>query len=101
MRRPKPRQRPRNPMPQREAIPRALTSPAAAARTKNHRSSTLGRRPPYKWPTPDMPSYKPEYAAKVEALFKNQYGASTPDDPQYDCKPMGVPRASMVPLQFV
>jgi hypothetical protein len=60
-----------------------------------------GRRSPYKWPTPDMPSYKPEYAAKVEALFKNQYGASTPDDPQYDCKPMGVPRASMVPLQFV
>jgi hypothetical protein len=60
-----------------------------------------GKRSPYKWPTPDMPSYKPEYAAKVEALFKNQYGASTPDDPQYDCKPMGVPRASMVPLQFV
>src|SRR4029077_3676578 len=60
-----------------------------------------GRRSPYKWPTPDMPSYKPEYAAKAEALFKNQYGASTPDDPQYDCKPMGVPRASMVPLQFV
>ena len=55
----------------------------------------------YKWPTPEMPSYKPEYAAKVEAIFKNQYGASTPDDPQYDCKPMGVPRASMIPLQFV
>jgi hypothetical protein len=55
----------------------------------------------YKYPAPEMPSYKPEYAAKVEALFKNQYGASTPDDPQYDCKPMGVPRASMVPLQFV
>ena len=67
-------------------------------------SFTLGggnRRSPYKWPTPEMPSYKPEYAAKVEALFKNQSGASTPDDPQYDCKPMGVPRASMVPLQFV
>src|SRR5437868_14383341 len=62
-----------------------------------------GRRIPnnYKWPVPEMPSYKPEYAAKVEAIFKNQYGASTPDDPQYDCKPMGVPRASMVPLQFV
>jgi hypothetical protein len=60
-----------------------------------------GRRSPYRWPTPEMPSYKPEYSAKVEAIFKNQYGASTPDDPQYDCKPMGVPRASMVPLQFV
>jgi hypothetical protein len=55
----------------------------------------------YKYPAPEMPSYKPEYAAKIEAIFKNQYGASTPDDPQYDCKPMGVPRASMVPLQFV
>jgi hypothetical protein len=53
------------------------------------------------YPEPNEPSYKPEYAAKVEAIFQNQYGASTPDDPQYDCKPMGVPRASMVPLQFV
>jgi len=67
-------------------------------------SFTLGggnRRSPYKFPTPDMPSYKPEYAAKVKSIFENQYGASTPDDPQYDCKPMGVPRASMIPLQFV
>lgn len=57
--------------------------------------------PKYNWPAPTQPSYKPEYAAKVEAIFNSQYGASTPDDPQYDCKPMGVPRASMVPLQFV
>src|SRR5579872_4374865 len=65
-------------------------------------SFTLGGRRinTYKWPAPEMPAYKPEYAAKVEAIFKGQYGASTPDDPQYDCKPMGVPRASMVPLQF-
>jgi hypothetical protein len=75
--------------------------------TKDEKGSvsfTLGggnRKSPYHWPTPAMPSYKPEYASRVEALFKNQYGASTPDDPQYDCKPMGVPRASMVPLQFV
>jgi hypothetical protein len=57
--------------------------------------------PRYSWPEAVQPSYKPEYAAKVEAIFQNQYGASTPDDPQYDCKPMGVPRASMVPLQIV
>ncbi len=57
--------------------------------------------PRYSWPEPVQPSYKPEYAAKVEAIFQSQYGASTPDDPQYDCKPMGVPRASMVPLQIV
>ncbi len=60
-----------------------------------------GRNSPYKWPQPNQPSYKPEYAAKVDAIFHGQYGASTPDDPQYDCKPMGVPRASMVPLQIV
>lgn len=40
----------------------------------------------------ENPSYKPEYAAKVKAIVDGQYGASTPDDPQYDCKPMGVPR---------
>src|ERR1700726_3730641 len=65
----------------------------------------LGKRnlnaPRYSWPEPVQPPYKPEYAAKVESIFQSQYGASTPDDPQYDCKPMGVPRASMVPLQFV
>src|SRR5260370_572440 len=62
----------------------------------------VGRRlNTYKWPTPEMPPYRHEYPANAEALFKNQYGASTPDDPQYDCKPMGVPRASMIPLQLV
>ena len=57
--------------------------------------------PKYNWPEPVQPPYKPEYAAKVEKIFQGQYGASTADDPQYDCKPMGVPRASMVPLQIV
>jgi hypothetical protein len=41
----------------------------------------------------DNPSYKPEYYAKVKAIVDQQYGDSTPDDPQYDCKPLGVPRA--------
>jgi hypothetical protein len=59
------------------------------------------KAPHYNWPEPTEPSYKPEYMAKVMAIFNGQYGASTPDDPQYDCKPMGIPRASMVPLQFV
>jgi hypothetical protein len=57
--------------------------------------------PRYHWPEPNMPIYKPEYAAKVEAIFNSQYGATTRDDPEYQCKPMGVPRASMTPLQFV
>lgn len=43
----------------------------------------------------DNPSYKPEYAAKVKAIVDQQYGESTPDDPQYDCKPLGVPRAML------
>jgi hypothetical protein len=41
----------------------------------------------------DNPVYKPEYASKVKAIVDQQYGDSTPDDPQYDCKPLGVPRA--------
>src|SRR6266550_8002125 len=57
--------------------------------------------PRYNWPEPNQPPYKPEYAAKVEAIFNSQYGATTRDDPEYQCKPMGVPRASMTPLQFV
>ena len=48
-----------------------------------------------------MPSYKPEYQAKVKAIVDSQIGASTPLDPQYDCKPMGVPRASMNAIQIV
>jgi hypothetical protein len=59
------------------------------------------KAPHYNWPQPTEPSYNPEYMAKVMAIFNSQYGASTPDDPQYDCKPMGVPRASMLPLQIV
>jgi hypothetical protein len=52
--------------------------------------------PPADAPRPaplSEPSYKPEYLAKVNALIKNSYGSSTDADPQYDCKPMGIPRA--------
>jgi len=57
--------------------------------------------PPPKYPEPTEPAYKPEYAAKVKAIVDSQTGASTPLDPQYDCKPMGVPRASMNAIQIV
>ncbi len=57
-------------------------------------------RPP-KYPEPSEPSYKPEYWTKVKAIVDSQWGASTPLDPQYDCKPMGVPRASMNAIQIV
>ena len=62
--------------------------------------SSPGARPP-KYPEPTEPSYKPEYAAKVKAIVDSQYGSSTPLDPEYDCKPMGVPRASMNAIQIV
>ena len=60
-----------------------------------------GNRVQRKWPEPSEPSYKAEYMAKVQQIVNGQYGASTSEDPQYDCKPMGVPRASAVPLQIV
>ena len=48
--------------------------------------------PPTSANASENPSYKPEFDAKVKAIVDNQYGASTPEDPQYDCKPMGIPR---------
>jgi hypothetical protein len=43
----------------------------------------------------NQPVYKPEYAAKVNALADTMYGGNSPDDPQMDCKPNGVPRAGV------
>ena len=37
----------------------------------------------------------------MKAIVDSQIGPSTPLDPQYDCKPMGVPRASMNAIQIV
>jgi len=48
------------------------------------------------------PPYKPEYAAKVkEMVDKYQYGASLAEDPQYDCKPLGIPRGAFGTMQIV
>jgi len=63
------------------------------------RAAAKGPVPEY--PEPSEPSYKPEYFAKVKAIVDNQYGPTTPDDPNFDCKPSGVPRASTGPLQIV
>jgi len=43
----------------------------------------------------DEPPYKPEYMAKVKAIGDAMYGDASPLDPQYDCKPYGVPRGSL------
>jgi len=63
------------------------------------RAAAKGPAPRY--PEPTEPSYKPEYYAKVKNIVDNQYGPTTPDDPNFDCKPSGVPRASTGPLQIV
>jgi hypothetical protein len=77
--------------------------PASSEKSENGTISfdIGGARPSAKYPLPTMPSYKPEYAAMVKAIVDSQIGASTPLDPQYDCKPMGVPRASMNAIQIV
>jgi len=49
----------------------------------------------------NQPPYKPEYAAKVNAIYATAYGGNTPSDPQMDCKPLGVPRGSVGTMQIV
>jgi hypothetical protein len=77
--------------------------PAVAEKSENGTVSfdIGGARTSVRYPLPSEPSYKPEYGAKVKAIVDSQIGASTPLDPQYDCKPMGVPRASMNAIQIV
>ena len=49
-----------------------------------------------------QPPYKPEYDAKVKALVdNNQYGATLNDDPQMECKPLGVPRGSVGAMHII
>lgn len=43
----------------------------------------------------ENPPYKPEYMAKVKAIGDEMFGDASPFDPQYDCKPYGVPRGSL------
>jgi len=43
----------------------------------------------------NQPPYKPEYMAKVNAIAATVYGTITHLDPWLDCKPAGVPRASI------
>lgn len=50
---------------------------------------------------PNQPPYKPEYAAKVNAIYATAYGGSTPQDPIFDCKPNGIPRGSFGTMEIV
>jgi hypothetical protein len=50
---------------------------------------------------PNQPSYKPEYMKKVRELGAKAYDGTNPLDPQYDCKPLGVPRSGINSVQIV
>jgi hypothetical protein len=49
--------------------------------------------PAFTRPALSEPTYKPEYLAKVNEIIKNSAGTTTDSDPEYDCKPLGIPRA--------
>ncbi len=49
----------------------------------------------------NQPPYKPEYMEKVKAIAATMYGGNTTLDPQYDCKPSGVPRLGYGYTQIV
>ena len=58
----------------------------------------------YEGPVPLVPSqpvYKPEYMAKVKAIGDAKYGGTTQLDPQFDCKPSGIPRGSFGTMQIL
>ena len=58
----------------------------------------------YEGPIPlkaNQPPYKPEYMAKVKAIADTKYGGTTSLDPQMECKPLGIPRASVGNMQIV
>jgi len=49
----------------------------------------------------NQPPYKPEYMEKVKAIAATEYGGSTSLDPQFDCKPGGIPRGGFGAMQIV
>ena len=50
---------------------------------------------------PTQPSYKPEYAAKVQDIIDRTFGPTSALDPLQHCEPPGVPRAMVPPLHIV
>jgi hypothetical protein len=51
--------------------------------------------------SPNQPPYKPEYAAKVNDIYKHSYGGNSLLDPQFQCKPLGIPRGSFGTMEIV
>ena len=50
---------------------------------------------------PNQPPYKPEYMVKVKALADKMYAGASAADPQYSCKPLGIPRGSFGEMQIL
>jgi hypothetical protein len=43
----------------------------------------------------ENPPYKPEYMEQVKQIADEMAGNASPRDPQYDCKPLGIPRGAL------
>jgi hypothetical protein len=59
-------------------------------------SSTPGKPNDYRtdqYKNLSQPSYKPEYAAKVNKIADETFGVANSSDPQYTCNPLGLPRS--------
>jgi len=50
---------------------------------------------------PNQPAYKPEYAAEVKVIAQAQSNGTNPLDPQFECKPLGIPRGATGTMQVV
>ena len=50
---------------------------------------------------PNQPAYKPEYASEVKVIAQAQSNGTNPLDPQFECKPLGIPRGTTGAMQVV
>ncbi len=70
-----------------EDAPAGGARPAAAAGAVPRNDITCA--------TCDNPPYKPEYMDKVKEIVNTEFDNASPLDPQYDCKPLGIPRGAL------
>jgi hypothetical protein len=49
----------------------------------------------------NQPSYKPQYMNEVKVIAKGQAYGTNPLDPQFECKPLGIPRGAVGTMQIV
>ncbi len=49
----------------------------------------------------NQPPYRPEYMERAKRIGDAAYGRTSAEDPQMECKPLGVPRAGLSIMQLV